>query len=79
MLLVVAASIRSKTSFSVSTVGSMVICLPSTVMVPALMGGLKPLLANMPEETLVDEYRLAPTPKAPAVLEAVANWVTLKA
>ena len=48
-------------------------------MVPALMGGLKPLLANVPEETLVDEYRLAPTPKAPAVLEAVANWVTLKA
>ena len=44
-------------------------------MVPALMGGLKPLLANVPEVTTFVGYRLAPTPKDPAVLEAVANWV----
>ena len=48
-------------------------------MVPALMGGLKPLLANVPEVTLLVGYKLAPMPDVPDVLEAVANWVTLKA
>ena len=44
---------RSNTSFKVSTAGSMLIWTPSTVMVPAVIGGLNPLLSSVPELTLL--------------------------